>query len=197
LLVKNTRTLAITAASSKHEPLRSFTENILSILCSTSTSQQQFLPFSLICNKQLFLHTWSADGYLYYVTIFRGVNDCVVDISDRTADWNILRIIVISLPHYTPTHLIKTYLCSVMVIQVLQSGCLSSYHTKFKGLRKYIHRRVWFITHITVHCLLCPSVSFGTSTEIRRFVKYNLHFGIFQNILTQYSNQFYFLTIGS
>jgi hypothetical protein len=45
------------AFSSKHEPVRSVTENIVAIFCSTSTSQQQFLLFSVICHKQISLHS--------------------------------------------------------------------------------------------------------------------------------------------
>jgi hypothetical protein len=52
-LLKITQILATGAASCKHELVRIVTENISAILCSTSTSQQQFLLFSFISHKQL------------------------------------------------------------------------------------------------------------------------------------------------
>jgi len=77
--------LAVAAASSKYESVRSVTENISAILCSPSTSQQQFLLFSVICHKQLWLYTGGADGYQYDVVFCRGVKSFDADGSDKTA----------------------------------------------------------------------------------------------------------------
>ena len=40
-----------------------------------------------------------------------------------------------------------------------------------------------YYAHDCTFCLLCQSVGFGTSTDFRRVVKFDLHFGTFQNIL--------------
>jgi hypothetical protein len=77
--------LATEAASSKHEPVHSVTGNNSPISYSPSTSQQQFLPFSAICHKQLWLYTGGADGYQYDVVFCWGVKGCGADGSDKTA----------------------------------------------------------------------------------------------------------------
>jgi hypothetical protein len=66
----------------------------------------------------------SCSLLLIWRCVLHGVKCCGADVSDRTAAWSLLRIIVISLPHCTTTHLIKTYLCSRCATKLLQSRCL-------------------------------------------------------------------------
>jgi hypothetical protein len=101
LLVKKKINTLNSSCFGKHERVQFVTENISAILCSTSGSQQQFLLFSVISHKQLWLQPCVAHGYQYDVTFFRDVKDCGTDVSDKTAARNLLRIIGISLHDHT------------------------------------------------------------------------------------------------
>ena len=166
-------------ASGKHECVHIVTENISAILFSASGIQQQFLLFSVISHKQLWLQTGVAHGYHYDVTFFR---DGGTDVSDKPAARNLLIIIGISL-HDTTFHKELFLYCDGNKGFTDTMSLLSPKQNK---TIEEVHRQTCLIYYAydRAFCVMCPSLSFRTSTDFKWLVMYNLNFGIPQNILT-------------
>jgi len=96
-----------------------------------------------------------------------------------------LRIIAISLPNCNSPHIIRTYLCSVLAIEMLQPCRLSTNLHNTKRLKHKYRSQSDLLCTWPNYFLTCHSLRFAPLTHFISTVKSNLHFRHSNTIITQ------------